>query len=111
MHFVYVPIAIINSLFLGEDINAIGLIIFITSIIGAFAFGFNYSITYIGLKLFKTNVILAFLLPTITQLILYIPISRSLQYLDFGGDYIYILFVIISMVVNIGVYIILKPKS
>ncbi|MBN3584879.1 hypothetical protein JYB64_20990 [Algoriphagus aestuarii] len=111
VHFVYVPIAIVNSLINGEDINVLGLIIFITILIGFIAFGFNYSITILGLSLFKNKCIFAFLLPTMVAAGLYYPINELLQYLDFGGNSIYLLFLGISIFVNIGTFIFLRFKN
>ncbi len=110
IHFVYVPIAIVNSLIIGEDISVLGLVIFIAIIIGVIAFGFNYSITILGLSLFKTKYIWAFLLPTMVTVGLYYPINGLLQYLDFGGSSIYITFLCISIFINIGTFIILRLK-
>lgn len=109
-HFVYVPIAIINSLINGEDLSVLGLIIFITIIIGFIAFGFNYSVTLLGLSLFKTKYFLAFLFPTLVSVGLFYPINELLQYLDFGGGFIYFVFIGISMVINVGTFLIVSLK-
>lgn len=107
LHFIYVPFAIINALINGEDGGTVGHIAFIIIILGMTFFFINYSITHLSLSMFKSIPIVAFVLPTIIQLVLYIPIDHLLNNLDFGGESGYLTFLVVSAIINLGVYIVL----
>lgn len=111
VHFIYVPAAIIYSLVVGEDMSVLILIFFLSLLAAGVAFGFNYLITLLGLNLFKSRILMAFILPTLVALLLYVPINSGLQYLDFGGNNAYIIFILVSSIVNLGAFMILRSKK
>lgn len=110
-HFIYVPLSLIYSLYVGEDIEVLILIFFLSLLTGVLAFGYNYVTTLLGLKLFRFKGLLAFVIPSIVLTLLYVPVNSVIQKLDFGGNYAFLIFLIISSLINISTYIILRLRK
>jgi len=107
-HFIYVPVAIIYSLIIGEDISVLIFITFMSFIMGGLGFTFNYFITIFVLNSLKSRSIWPFIAPILVALLLYFPINELLQYIDLGGSFAFMLFVGISATINISVYFTLR---
>ena len=104
-HFIYIPIALTYSIIQNELYNVLITIFFLSLVFGGIAYSFNYFITSIGLRLLKFSKIMPFALPTCIGLLLYYPINKWIKLLDFGGNYAYTIFLVLSTIINIGTYL------
>lgn len=110
-HFIYIPLALGYSLYIGEGTDVLFLVLFLSVLVSIFAYAYNYIITVLTQRLFKSKKILPFLLPVILLLIMYVPVNYLLKKVDFGGEYALIIFLVTSAVINVTVFGILKSKQ
>ena len=107
LHFIYVPIIVIYAISIGEDIGSIGLYVILTFIVSLMLYGYNLFITTKGLNFFP-NKYLAFVLPVMILIVLYIPLNWFLQELDIGGKFGVLYILVGTLIINTISYFLLS---
>lgn len=103
-HFIYVPIAFIFFLFVGEDFNTIVFGTILSMVTSAIIYIYHYVLYLILGRIADKHSIYCFLVPPVFLLIFFSSFQRMILSLDFGGEYFAQIIVVISLVVNLFAY-------